>query len=383
MPNRQMFRLRYSAPRMAAGSDEAEVKLYGEIITGMPEDWKWDKEDKSASDFDAAIKKAITDGARNLLLRINSPGGYVKEAVAMRSTLVTAGFEKIKIRIEGLCASAATILATIPGAHVQIARGSEYMIHNALTWGFGNANDLSEIVESLQRTDADLREFYVERTGKTDEEVKAWMDAERWFTAKEAVENGFADEILPEEKDIPAVACVSASAMNAMRGMYKHIPEAITVSNESPTVAVGDPTEIKKSEQEEETMDIKDITKEALKNENPELFSTVTEEAVKAERQRIQDITDLTIEGYEELAEAAKADGTSVMEFQKKLAAAQREKRKKFLTDRKNELSAAEKVKGGAHTDNDDSDDTKADAYAKELAGYAKEFAGNSYESMF
>ena len=124
MPNRDFFRIRFSAPRMNAADSEAEIMLYGEIIQDMPEDWKWSKEDKSAADFDKAIKAARDGGARKLLLRINSPGGIVSEAVAMRSILCAAGFENITVRIEGLCASAATIIAAIPGAHVQIAPGS-------------------------------------------------------------------------------------------------------------------------------------------------------------------------------------------------------------------------------------------------------------------
>ena len=106
---------------MNASDSEAEIMLYGEIIQDMPEDWKWSKEDKSAADFDKAIKAARDGGARKLLLRINSPGGIVSEAVAMRSILCAAGFENITVRIEGLCASAATIIAAIPGEHVQIA----------------------------------------------------------------------------------------------------------------------------------------------------------------------------------------------------------------------------------------------------------------------
>ena len=129
----EMFRLRHRT-QMLAGGETAEIMLYGEIIFDMPENWKWSKEDKSAADFDKAVKKVREDGAKNALLRINSPGGYVTEAVAMRAILVNAGFEKIDIRIEGLCASAATLLATIPGAHVTITPGSQYMIHNPHNW---------------------------------------------------------------------------------------------------------------------------------------------------------------------------------------------------------------------------------------------------------
>ena len=104
--NRDLFRLQFTQPQMSADGAEAEVLLYGEIIKYRPELFKDSPEDKSAIEFDKAIKAVREQGAKKLLLRINSPGGIVTEAIAMRSILCSAGFEAISIRIEGLCASA-------------------------------------------------------------------------------------------------------------------------------------------------------------------------------------------------------------------------------------------------------------------------------------
>ena len=159
MPKRDFFRIRFSAPRLSADNSEAEIMLYGQIIEDMPENWKFSKEDKSAADFDKAIKSVKESGAKKLTLRVNSPGGIVTEAVAMRGILCAAGFEKISIRIEGLCASAATIIATIPGAHVQIAPGSEYMIHNPWTIDWGNAEQFEHTAQHLRAEEATTRAF--------------------------------------------------------------------------------------------------------------------------------------------------------------------------------------------------------------------------------
>ena len=178
MPERTCFQLRCSAPRMNSG-DEGEIMLYGEIVEDYGKWWKENyPEDKSASDFDRAIKKVKQDGARSLLLRINSPGGIVTQAVAMRTMLTAAGFEHVTVRIEGLCASAATFLATFPGAHVQIGAGAEYMIHNP--WGgcFGGAADLENYAARLRKMEQTSREFYSARTGQSDETIKGWMDAD-------------------------------------------------------------------------------------------------------------------------------------------------------------------------------------------------------------
>ena len=234
MPKRDCFRLMTGTPRMIAGTDEGEVMLYGEIV---PDYSKYYKEaypqDKSAADFDQAIKQIKADGAKRLLLRINSPGGIVTQAVAMRAILAGAGFEAITIRIEGLCASAATIPATLPGAKVIITPGSEYMIHNPWSWAVGNANEMEKTVEHLRSLEASSRGFYAAKTGQSQEQIKSWMDAETWLSAEDAVKYGFADELAAEgNSESQAAACVSKDVMSVMRGLYKAVPEQIAVKDE-------------------------------------------------------------------------------------------------------------------------------------------------------
>ena len=343
--NNDAFSLRFTAPKMNADGDEAEVMLYGEIISGMPEDWKWDKEDKSAADFDRAIKEAVRSGARKLLLRINSPGGILREAVAMRSTLNTAGFETVTIRIEGLCASAATVVATLPGAHVQIAEGSEFMVHNPVCGCYGYADDMEATAAYLRKSEEIARGFYTKRTGADEATVKAWMDAETWFTAREALEAGFCDEVISEGGQEPEVA-MNARTLAAMRAMYAHMPERLqalekTGSSKTTAVAAAVLTEDKQlnRSKEEHNMEIKDLTAAQLASENPQLMASIRETAMQAERERMQDIDDLTTPGYEQMAAEAKKSGMSAMDFHKAVVKAQREKGAQFMQSRKGEVS--------------------------------------------
>ena len=284
---RDIFRLAYNVHMEAENSDTAEVMLYGEIVEDGPKWWKWSEEDKSAADFDKAIKDVLKAGAKKLLLRINSPGGVCTESVAMRSILANAGFEEINIRIEGMCASAATDIATLPGAHVAIAEGSEYMIHNPWCYALGNANELEHTIDRLRNIEKMSRGFYMKRTGQAEEQIKDWMDAETWFTADQAVEYGFADEVLEAEAkgETPATACVTSRVMATMRNLYKAVPEQIaekdaepaaptpTVSHEAPVA--GASTETNQHEEEHDTMDIKDINVDQLRAENPALLEQI------------------------------------------------------------------------------------------------------------
>lgn len=404
---RDIFHLAYSVRMEAEKSDTAEMTLYGEIVEDGPKWWKWSEEDRSAAEFDKEIKAVREKGATKLLLRINSPGGVCTEAAAMRAILGNAGFEEINIRIEGLCASAATDIATIPGAHVAITEGSEYMIHNPWCVCVGNANEIEKSIERLRNIEAVSRGFYARRTGQSEEKIQEWMDAETWFTAEQAVENGFADEVLRAEVtgETPAAACVSGRAMTAMRGLYRTVPDGVKqlagdgpenpekpaeengqeglpemVSNDAP--AAGASSEIHSTEEGSGTMDVKDISMEELLAENPALIQEIQQKAIAADRERRADIDALTLPGYEAMAEEAKNNGTSALEFQKQIVQAQRQKAAGWKDARAKETAAAENVGAGAAEDKVD-EEAEMDKVAREIAMYANQYRGNRSGSMF
>ena len=409
---REFFHLAHSVRMSAEDAELAEVMLYGEIVQDYG---KWYKEtfpnDKCASDFDKEIKAVKEKGAKRVMLRINSPGGIVFEAVAMRSILVNAGFDEITIRIEGLCASAATILATIPTAHVQISEGSEFMIHNPWTIAWGFAEDLEHEAEHLRNMEKTIRGFYATKSGQEDEQLKAWMDAETWMSAEEAVERGFCDELLKAEAENaePAAACVGIHAMGVMCGMYREVPKNIGItkaeeqgaevemtaanlqkaaeavingSNDDPVAGLSSSN---KNKEEPQTMEIKDCTREQLLAENPALAEEIRNQAVADERDRVAGIDEMTLPGFEAEAEQAKADGTSVNDFVKacraKNAAKKAEAKAKgeqFIEQRTQETAPAANVAPGAAEDEKQSEEDEIKAEAEKNAKMAAEMFGGS-----
>ena len=192
----ERIEMRFTPPVMQ-GDEDAEMRLYGEVV---PEFGKWYKEeypeDKSASDFAKAIKEIRDKGGKRLTIAINSPGGDVFQAAAMRTILQSAGFEKITMRIDGLCASAATMVASLPGATVRMGDTGSYMIHNPRTVSWGTADEMEKDIKSLRNIEESMHAMYAGRTGQSEEQIKAWMDAETWFNAAEALKNGFVDEVI-------------------------------------------------------------------------------------------------------------------------------------------------------------------------------------------
>ena len=379
----EQYRIRFI---MKADGEDAEVMVYSEIVS---EKW-WDDE-VSTGDFDKALKEAKKNGARNLNIRINSPGGEVYAAVAMRSMVINAGFEKVRVMVEGLCASAATLFATIPGAHVVIAEGSEFMIHNPMTITWGNAEEIEKTVDHLRKMEDQFHGMYAAKTGQTEDQIKEWMDATTWFTAKEAVDNGFCDELLASEK---IAACVTTRDMALMKAIYGGVPDQVEakdaeaetaqetpketgtqpiVSNGTPVAGVPTENTSKKGEQPMELNE--NTTVDQLREANPALLAQVQQDAVNAERERLSDIDALTVPGYEDMAEQAKANGTSAMDFQKQIVAAMKQKGTNFLQARQQETAPAAEVAGGEPADNARTEEQEIQDNAKAIAELAKQYA--------
>jgi ATP-dependent Clp endopeptidase proteolytic subunit ClpP len=171
---------------IAKADARAEISVYDEIGA-------WGVTAKS---FIADLK-AIGD-VKQLTLSINSPGGSVFDALAMYNALRATGAQ-ITVRVMGIAASAASLLAMVGDKRV-MPENTFMMVHNPLAGMFGNAVDLRDMADVLDKVGASLVATYVARTGRSEADVKALLDAETYLSAEEAVAQGFADEVEPALK---------------------------------------------------------------------------------------------------------------------------------------------------------------------------------------
>lgn len=140
--------------------------------------------------------KAIS--AKSIKLSISSYGGSVFDALAMYNALRQHDAD-IEVVVMGVAASAASLVA-MAGDKIVMPENAFMMVHNPLNFAYGNAEDLREMADVLDKIGASLIATYVARTGLPEEEVKALLDAETWLNAEEAVAKGFADELQPALK---------------------------------------------------------------------------------------------------------------------------------------------------------------------------------------
>lgn len=172
--------------------------------------------------------------AETLNVYINSPGGDVFEGRAIMAAI--GRFEgKTVAHIDSLCASAATSIALACG-EVRMSDGAFFMIHNASGLVWGDKTDMRETADLLEKVEGSIVNDYTKKTGKDDEQVRAWMDAETWFTAQEALDNGFIDSITTTDKKAKNTWNLAAFA-NAPKALADPPPEPKEEKHEEPAPA--------------------------------------------------------------------------------------------------------------------------------------------------
>lgn len=157
-------------------------------------------------------------------IRMHSGGGEIFAASAIRSMLIDYPGKKT-IKIDGLAASAAVAIA-LAGDEIKIFDTAYMMVHNpgyGLLWGYLTADMLQKFSEELVLFKEGLLNAYQVRTGLSREQLSKMLDDETWMTAQQAVELGFADEVItggsPLKKDVKEsvrnYANVPAALLNA------------------------------------------------------------------------------------------------------------------------------------------------------------------------
>ena len=192
-------RLLSPSPIINASKNEATVYLYDAI------DSVWGID---AGEF---VKSLNEIPAQTIHLRIKSPGGSVFDAEAIQTALQQHA-ARIITHIDGVAASAAASIA-MSGDEIEMSDGAFFMIHNAWAGKIGNAAEFRDMADILDKIDANILRDYQAKTGASAEQIKQWMDNETWFTAQEALTNGFVDRIYGNE-DAPA----DSAAASAKKG---------------------------------------------------------------------------------------------------------------------------------------------------------------------
>jgi ATP-dependent Clp protease protease subunit len=193
----------YSFRNEASDDGSVELEIYAEI----GESFWW--ESVSATEFVRELNAVTAD---RITLRINSPGGSVFDGIAIYNAL-RRHKAHITVHVDALAASIASVIM-LAGDHIIVNEGAIVMIHNPSTIAWGEASDLRETADLLDKLRDQILEIYVSRTGQSVDDLTAWMEATTWMSGTESVERGFANEAAADVVDDEKLATASFDQRN-------------------------------------------------------------------------------------------------------------------------------------------------------------------------
>jgi len=172
----------------------------------------------------AAFREELAAGEGDITVWINSPGGCVFAAAEIYTALREYN-GKVTVKINGMCASAASVVA-MAGAEVLMSPVSYMVIHNPSTIAIGDSDEMLRAKATLDEIKEGIINAYQAKTGLPREEISRLMNEESCFNAQKAVQLGFADDILYAEQDVAASSQpVMYSRMAVMNSLLMKMPQ--------------------------------------------------------------------------------------------------------------------------------------------------------------
>ena len=147
------------------------------------------------------FKDELLAGTGDITVWINSPGGDVFAAAQIYNMLMEYT-GKVNVKIDGLAASAASVIA-MAGGGVYMSPVSMLMIHNPSTIAIGDSEEMLRAKALLDEVKESIINAYELKTGLSRTKLSHLVDAESWMNANKAIELGFADKIMFMESETP------------------------------------------------------------------------------------------------------------------------------------------------------------------------------------
>lgn len=190
----------------AASKKTCEVYIDGVIVDAETQQmYELYFGDTTLSSFKSVrdqINQFISEGCTTVNVRVNSQGGSVIEAFAIKDYLDSLSKKNITVNKigTGLVASAATLIVSGEGS--SISPNSWFMVHNASGAIWGNVNEIEQYAKTIRDFNNQILDHYVDTTGLSKASLQSMMDNETWITGKDAVSMGFVSSLTTSESNI-------------------------------------------------------------------------------------------------------------------------------------------------------------------------------------
>lgn len=260
-------------------TEEAELKMYGEVVETRPVDFWTGEEVKGdfiiSSEVVGALEKL--GKCKKLHVRLNSIGGEVNAAILIYNRLreLARNGTEIDCTVDGVAMSAGSMIMCAAD-HISVSAASLVMIHKAqvMLFNWYNADALRHLADTNDRYDESIVAAYKRKTGLDEKTLLGMMSETTYMTGKEAAEKGFADEVFEGAEKVEVAACADRSALmvNGRRMPLYGMP----CPENLPVITEQTLDNNKSNDNGGNDLMAKDLSE--LMEENPELAAKVQEE---------------------------------------------------------------------------------------------------------
>lgn len=272
-------------------NNTAEIMVYGDISDYWGE--------VSSSEFKRELDRL--GNVNNLSIRINSNGGSVTSGWAIYNVLKQHNAFKTVI-VDGIAASMGAFIA-MAGDEILMSNAGLLMIHKPWGIAMGEAEELRQEADTLDKMFNIAVKIHAERTGTSEDDVRDMMTKTTYLNAEEALELGFIDEII--EYDGEDTELNTESNMLHIAGEKLSIEKLLNrkeLMQKISEIGFMKQKNIKSSNEGDEKL----MNLQELKEKYPDIHKQAKDEGITEERARIKEIEESALPGTEEMVQKMK-----------------------------------------------------------------------------
>lgn len=380
-------------------NNTAEITMYGEIVEARPYDWWSDR----YVDGDFIIRDEFladletVSGCSEITIRMDSCGGDANVSNTIHNRLRELARNGVHLTcvVDGAAMSGGSLIMCACDT-VQVNPSSLIMIHKcwSMVYGQYNADELREMAKHQDAYDEMQVAIYKRKTGLSDTVLKHMMSDTTTMTGEQALEKGFADELLIDTDADLHIAASADKRKLFVNGRVMPLPPNVSLPDKIPTQEDQEPTTVNAgtaaegpddNNQPDTTGEVEgghnDMTPEEYREQHPDEYAQLVSQilagantdAVQQERERIRGIDEVASLFSADMVQEAKYGATACDARELTFRAAQKavQEGRTFLSNL-NDDSQASGANGVGATPNNGTEGTTNANTANDIQADAK-----------
>lgn len=284
----------------------ADITMYGQIVETQPIDWWTGKPISGQYIIESEFLNDLAqiEGCSQITIHMDSLGGDAGVSILIHNRLreLAAKGKNLVCIVDGVAMSGGSLIMCACDT-VKVNPSSLVMIHKCWMqiWGSYNADDLRKAADANDAWDKSQVSIYKRKTGMSETVLLHMMADTTYMTGEEAVEKGFANELLDDAEPVAISASADRHTIfakgHALRLPGVKLPDSIPLAKATAPAAAANTPAAPAAQSNEGGHTTMANTIDELRNENPELCrqleQAASEQASQNERRRLSEIDEV------------------------------------------------------------------------------------------